>query len=257
MQANETFFINGSMGRLNARLDVPEPVEGQECPLVILCHGFGGHLDFHLWPLLAARLNEHGIGTLRFDFNGCGQSEGQFQDLTIGNEIDDLLAVIAYARHLAKFRSISLIGYSQGGVVAGMVAGMCGARQIQALVLMSASGVLRDDVLRGSFKGIQFDPWHLDKPFYEVPGRNLKLGRPYLQNAMTLPIYETTAKYTGPAFILHGMADQVVPYPYSERYHQVLADSQLLLIPGEEHSWSQNPPATAGLIVDWLKNALE
>ena len=143
MQAEGDFFIPGSVGRLNARFDLPTLPEGEKCPLVICCHGFGGTLDFHLWPPLAARLNEHGIGVLRFDFNGCGKSDGEFQHMTVGNEVDDALNVIAYARDLAKFSSISLVGHSQGGVVAGMAAGRCGGAQIRSLVLMSAAAVLR------------------------------------------------------------------------------------------------------------------
>lgn len=252
MQANETFFISGSMGRLNARFDVPVPDRDQKYPLVILCHGFGGNLGFHLWPLLAERLNDHGIGILRFDFNGCGSSDGQFQDMTVGNEIDDLLDVIAYARTLDKFSSISLLGHSQGGVVAGMAAGECGAAQIKALVLMSAAAVLRDDALRGASQGAIYDPWHLDKPYYEVPGRDLKIGRHYIQNAMTLPIYQVTAGYSGPALIMNGMADRIVPYTYAQRYGRALHDSELILVPGEDHTWTQNPAYATDLAASWL-----
>lgn len=257
MQAENSFFINGSMGRLNALLDLPELTKGGQCPLVICLHGFGGDLDFHLWPLLAARLNEHGIGVLRFDFNGCGGSDGEFQDMTVGNEIDDALDVIAYARDLGRFSSISLVGHSQGGVVAGMAAGRCGSRQIAALVLLSAAAVLRDDALRGSSQGAVYDPWHLDKPFYEVPGRGLRLGRAYIQNAMDLPIYETTAAYAGPALILNGMADRVVPCTYAQRYHQALAASELVLVPGEDHAWSHDPDYAAGMVAGWLEKQLK
>lgn len=257
MQAENTFFIPGSMGRLNARFDLPELTSGGECPLVICCHGFGGNLDFHLWPLLSARLNEHGIGVLRFDFNGCGGSDGEFQNMTVANEIDDALNVIAYARDLGRFSSISLVGHSQGGVVAGMAAGRCGSSQIEALVLLSAAAVLRDDALRGSSQGAVYDPWHLDKPFYEVPGRGLRLGRPYIQNAMDLPIYETTAAYGGCALILNGMADRVVPYTYAQRYHRALAASELVLVPGEDHVWSQNPGYAVGIVADWLVRKLK
>ena len=257
MQAKENFFIPGSMGRLNARFDLPKLPEGEQCPLVICCHGFGGNLDFHLWPLLAARLNEHGIGLLRFDFNGCGKSDGEFQDMTVGNEVDDALNVIAYARDQARFSSIALVGHSQGGVVAGMAAGRCGSVQIAALVLLSAAAVLRDDALRGSSQGALYDPWHLDKPFYEVPGRGLKLGRAYIQNAMDLPIYETTAAYAGPALILNGMADRVVPYTYAQRYHKALAGSELVLVPGEDHVWSHDPGYAVRLVADWLEKRLK
>lgn len=252
MESDKALKIDGSMGKLNARLDLPELGDGQKCPLVIFCHGLAGNLDFHLWPLLAQPLNEHGIGVLRFDFNGCGKSEGKFQDMTASNEIYDLLDVIAWARKQPYTANISILGHSQGGVVAGMAAGRCGAIQIECLVLMSPAAVIRDDALRGSTQGAQYDPWHLDKPFYEIPGKGLNIGRAYIQDAMDLPIYKTTGQYSGPAFIVSGMADRVVPYTYAERYAHVLKNSELTLVPGADHKWTHDPQYVAGLVSGWL-----
>lgn len=243
--------ISGSMGKLFGLLALPEMEAGAKCPMVILCHGFKGNLDYPLWPLIINVLNAHGIGTLRFDFNGCGKSEGEFENMTVPNEIDDLFNVISWVRKQPFTDGISLVGHSQGGVVAGMVAGECGVEQIESLVLLSAAAVLRDDALRGDTQGTKYDPWHLDKPWYPLAG-TYKLGRAYIQTAMNLPIYETTARYKGPALILNGMADQVVPYTYGERYHEVLEDSQLVIVPGENHSWSVDPQYGVKLLTEWL-----
>ena len=171
--------------------------------------------------------------------------------MTVPNEIDDLLNVIAYVRQLSVTKNISLLGHSQGGVVTSMVAGDCGYPQIECEVLLSAASVLRDDALRGITHGGHFDPWHLDKPTYEVSGGH-SIGRPYIQTAMTLPIYETTSKYAGPALIINGMADVVVPYTYAERYHDVLKESEIILIPGENHTYNYSPDYVVGIVVEWL-----
>lgn len=254
-EQDEFFFINGSMGRLNAKLEMPQLPGDQQCPLVILCHGLRGTLHYHVWPLLSAALNEAGIGVLRFDFNGCGKSDGQFRDMTVSNEIDDLMSVISYARNLPNISNISLAGHSQGGLVAGMAAGICGARQIKALVLHSAAAVVRDDALRGRTLDAVYDPWHLDKPFYPFAD-GVELGRPYIQDVMNLPIYETTGQYDGPALILQGMADQIVPYTYAMRYHEALPDSELVIVPGADHKWTHDPAYAARLMKDWLVNKL-
>ena len=208
-------------------------------------------MTFHLFEPIIERLNHTGIGVLRYDFNGCGKSEGEFQNMTVPNEIDDLLNVIAYVRQLSVTKNISLLGHSQGGVVTSMVAGDCGYPQIECEVLLSAASVLRDDALRGITHGGHFDPWHLDKPTYEVSGGH-SIGRPYIQTAMTLPIYETASKYTGPALIINGMADVVVPYTYAERYHDVLKDSEIILIPGENHTYNYSTNYVVELVSNWL-----
>lgn len=243
--------ISGSMGKLYGLVALPDLADDGKCPMVILCHGFKGNLNYPLWPMIIPILNAHGIGTLRFDFNGSGKSEGEFENMTVPNEIDDLLNVISWVRQQPYTENISLVGHSQGGVVAGMAAGECGKEQIECLVLLSAAAVLRDDALRGNTQGTKYDPWHLDKPWYLL-AETFKLGRQYIQTAMNLPIYETTAKYSGPSFILNGMADQVVPYTYAQRYHDVLKDSQLMIVPGENHRWSVDPQYAVKLITNWL-----
>ena len=247
----ELFYINGSQGKLAARLSLPDLQSGEKCPMVIFSHGFGGDMTFHLFEPIIERLNQNGIGVLRYDFNGCGKSEGDFKDMTVRNEIEDLINVIAYVRQLPVTKNISLLGHSQGGVVTSMVAGDCGYPQIECEVLLSAASVLRDDALRGMTHGGHFDPWHLDQPTYEVGGGH-SVGRPYIQTAMTLPIYETASKYAGPALIINGMADVVVPYTYAERYHDVLKESEIILIPGENHTYNYSTNYVVELVSNWL-----
>ncbi len=99
------------------------------------------------------------------------------------------------------------------------------------------------------------DPWHLNEDMYPVSGGH-SIGRPYIQSAMTLPIYDTAEKYSGPALVINGMADVVVPYTYAERYHKVLKNSILELIPGEDHTYNYSPEYVVGIVTDWLKNHL-
>ncbi len=252
---NTLFYIDGSQGKLAARISLPPLQMNEKCPIVIFSHGFGGDMSFHLFDPLLKSLNQTGIGVIRFDFNGCGQSEGKFEDMTVTNEIDDLINVIAYAQQLSVTKNISLLGHSQGGVVTSMVAGRCGFPQIECEVLLSAAAVLRDDALRGMTHGGHFDPWHLYENSYTVGGGKT-IGRPYIQSAMTLPIYETAANYSGPALVINGMADVVVPYTYAERYHSVLTNSSIQLIPGEDHSYNTTPEHTIDIVVNWLKSNL-
>lgn len=251
----ELFYIAGSQGKLAARLSLPAMQMGEKCPIVIFSHGFGGDMTFHLFEPLLKNLNQIGIGVLRFDFNGCGQSEGNFEDMTVPNEIDDLINVIAYARQLSVTKNISLLGHSQGGVVTSMASGECGYPQIECEVLLSAAAVLRDDALRGITHGGHFDPWHLTDYVYPVSGGH-SIGRAYIQTAMNIPIYATSEKYSGPALVINGMVDVVVPYTYAERYHRVLQNSVLHLIPGENHTYNYSPEYVINIVTDWLKNQL-
>ena len=246
--------IDGDHGKLAAILQQPTLAQGQQCPIVLLCHGFGGTKDGQMFDLIADSLAAHGIGSIRFDFNGHGQSEGEFKDMTVPNEIEDAKKVIEYVRDLRWVSKIALVGHSQGGVVSSMLAGEL-ANDISAVVLMAPAAVLRDDAIRGSTMGKQYNP--LDPPeFVELWG-NIKLGRNYIKTAFTLPIYETAARYHGPACIIHGTGDRVVPYTYGIRYHQQWPGSEYHELETYDHGFSQNIYIACELASDFLIKVLK
>ena len=145
---------------------------------------------------------------------------------------------------------VALTGYSQGGVVASMTAGDLGAEDVRCVVLLAPAAVLRDDAIRGSTMGARYNPLDPPASVQLFPGKNL--GREYIRTAFSLPIYETAMKYTGPACIIHGTGDQVVPYTYGERYHYIWPGSELYILPAADHGFSKNLQEAVDLMVDFL-----
>ncbi len=248
--AKEQLAIDGGKGKLAAILQKPAMKQGERCPVAILCHGFGGSKEGQMFDLIADSLSAHGIASIRFDFNGHGQSEGDFKDMTVPNEVEDAKKVYEYVRSLGWTGKIALLGHSQGGVVAGMTAGELEAGSIAAVVLMAPAGVLRDDAIRGNTMGKMYNP--LDPPEYVELWGGRKLGRNYIRTAFSLPIYETAARYSGPACIIHGTADTVVPYTYGERYHNLWKGSELYILDYYDHGFTQNIYRTCDIASDYL-----
>lgn len=250
-QSLDSLYIQGAEGRLFTEIQKPKSSK-EELPLVIICHGFGGNCNSGLLKDIANDLMADGIASLRFDFNGHGKSDGEFQNMTVPNEIQDLKDVISWAQSQDWVKDISLVGHSQGGVVASMTAGELGDKVIKSLVLMAPAAVLRDDALRGNTMGAIYDPWNMKAEYIQLPFGGLKLGRKYIESAVTLPIYETALKYTGPVLIIHGTHDRIVPYTYGQRYDYVYKNSSLELIEGEDHGFSVDTAGAAKLASDWL-----
>jgi alpha/beta superfamily hydrolase/peroxiredoxin len=254
----DTLTIDGDHGKLVAVIQKPQLKPGEQCPMVVLCHGFNGTKEFPLLELIADSLQKNAIASIRFDYNGHGQSEGEFQDMTVPNEIVDTKHVLNYVRDLRYVSKIALAGHSQGGVVAAMTAGEVTAdnsMDLSAVVLMAPGAVLREDALRGNFFGALFDP--LDPPEYLVLGNGIKLGGKYIKTTLTLPIYETAAKYQGPALIIHGNGDRLVPYTYGLRFHQQWPNSEYVLQEYFDHLFSQNTYRTADIISDYLIKTMQ
>lgn len=250
----QTVTIDGDHGKLHAVIHKPELKDGERCPMVLLCHGFMGNKEGALEKQIAALLQAKGIASIRFDFNGHGQSEGRFQDMTVPNEIVDAKKVIEYVSNLPYVESVAITGHSQGGVVAAMTAGDLGAEKIKAVVLLAPAAVLRDDAIRGSTMGATYDPFNLGE--YVELFRGMRLGAEYIRTAFSLPIYDTAAKYQGPALIIHGTGDRVVPYTYGERFHQIWDGSELVIIDKADHGFSQQIEQVAGKSAEFLSKVL-
>lgn len=255
-QTTERVSIEGAMGKLAAVVHKPAVSKWKKCAAVILCHGFGGNKDNELFITLADTLQARGIVAVRFDFDGHGESEGDFVDMTVPMEIDDAKCVYRYVASLpyVDVARIGMAGHSQGGVVTSMAAGDLGDR-LSAIVLMAPAAVLRDDAIRGNTMGTVYDP--LNPPEYVLISGRLKLGRKFIKSAFSLPIYETSAKYHGPACLIHGTGDRIAPYTYSEHYHSLWPGSEIDILDGVDHGFSGNIDKVVALAADYLTRFLK
>ena len=216
----EKVSIDGDHGKLAAIIQKPELKAGEKCPMVVFCHGFGGTKDGPLFEL-----------------------------------IWDAKKVVEYVRDLRYVSDLAIVGHSQGGVVAAMTAGELGTDAFRAVALMAPAAVLRDDAIRGSTFGKQYDP--LDPPEFVQLWGPQQLGGNYIRTAFSLPIYETAAKYQGSALIIHGNADRVVPYTYGERFHQIWPKSEFVLQEYFDHGFSQNIYRSTDIVAQYLIGQLK
>ena len=248
--------IAGDHGKLSAIIQ--RPANKSKYPFVIICHGFTASKEHNLLKNLADDLEKVGIASIRFDFNGHGQSEGRFQDMTVLNEIEDAKKVYEYVSKLPEVTSISIAGHSQGGVVTSMVAGQLGNDKIKAVALLAPAAVLREDAIRGMLQGTTYDP--INTPEYIVvksPHGEFHVGRQYIKIAQTLPIYETAMGFQGAACMIHGTGDVIVPYTYSLRYAHTYADSELHLLPNFDHGFTQDVAKAAQIAADFFAKKLK
>ncbi|MCI1974901.1 MAG: alpha/beta hydrolase [Limosilactobacillus sp.] len=202
--------------------------------VAILMHGFQGDRGYQAGNLLydlSRTLNQAGIPTLRFDFAGCGQSDGAFTDMTVLSEIMDGMKMIDFARTEMKAQQIYLVGHSQGGVVASMLAAYY-RDVISKEVLLAPAATLKDDALLGECQGTKYDPNHIPLTV-DVHGE--AVSGEYFRTAQLLPIYETAQHFMGPALLVHGLTDAIVSPEASKKYNVILPKSELHLVEGEDH----------------------
>ncbi len=251
-QTTESVTIKGSKGKLAAIVQKPKMAEGQKVRVAVLCHGFTASKEHKLLCDIADSLQQRGIASIRFDFNGHGESAGKLEDMTVVNELEDARKVIAYALQQPWVKDVSIVGHSQGGVVASMISGELGSG-IRCAVLCAPAAVLREDALRGVLMDAMYDPINLPD-YVSIYKGQLRIGKAYLETAQTLPIYETASQYEGPMLIVHGTADRIVPYTYGVRYKRECKNAELVLLPGVDHMFmtQQDAARAAGIAADFI-----
>ncbi len=122
-------------------------------PAVVLITGSGpqdrdealmGHRPF---LVLADYLTRRGIAVLRSDDRGVGKSTGTFATATTVDFAGDVKSAVAYLETRKEIRGseIGLIGHSEGGIIAPMVAAE--SKDIAFIVMMAGTGVTGEELI--------------------------------------------------------------------------------------------------------------
>lgn len=126
------------------------PSNKKEFPVVILISGSGqqnrnseifGHQSF--W-VIADDFAKKGIGVLRIDDRGIGGSDGLTMSVTTKNFADDTNAAVDFLAQKG-FSKIGLIGHSEGGIIAPMVASQ--NPKVKFIITMAGPGIPSDELL--------------------------------------------------------------------------------------------------------------
>ena len=130
-------------------------------PAVLLITGSGpqdrdetllGHKPF---LILSDYLTRHGIVVLRTDDRGTAESTGVFSKATTADFATDVEAGVEYlkTRREVNLHKIGLIGHSEGGIIAPIVAAR--DKDVAYIVMMAGTGVPGDQVLPAQGEAIQ------------------------------------------------------------------------------------------------------
>ncbi len=231
----EEFYIPNDGIRLHAKLDLPEgKTTADKMPLMLLFHGFTGHMEEeHLIAAMNTALEE-GFAVLRIDSYGHGGSDGVFEDHTLYKWVSGGLAVIEYAKQLDFVTDMYLCGHSQGGLLVVLLAGMH-PDTFKAIIPMSPALMIPEAAREGSLLGMSFDPQHIPEYLPAFPGMKLKGN--YARVAQTIHVEDEIDRYHGPVCIIHGDSDSAVPYECSVKAAARYTNCKLETIEGSDHCY--------------------
>lgn len=151
-EVKEVKYVNPKSGlKLAGTLTLPK--DAKNCPAVVLISGSGaqdrdetifGHKPF---LVIADYLTRHGIAVLRVDDRGVGGSEGNISQANSEDFAGDVEAGVAFLKSVKEInpKEIGLIGHSEGGLIAPIVATQ--SKDIAFIVLLAGPGIIGEQIL--------------------------------------------------------------------------------------------------------------
>lgn len=249
--------LHGDGHTIPATWNTPAPAG----PAVLLIHGTNGSRDDvgGLLRRLAQALAERGLGSLRIDLPGCGDSELPQTACTITSQVTDVTTAFRWMAGQPETTTAALLGFSQGAFVTAL------ATTITPAALAAWSPMSRLD-LDGFFAGLyEIAQREGSAPMPPSPGfAPWRFGLEWFETAIAARPLAAIADYTAPLFILGaGQDDLTGPAQARELFaHAGSREAQLRILAGADHLYNvlssdqRKAEQAITLTADWFATTL-
>ncbi len=218
-------------------------------PVCIIFHGFTGcntGTKFS-YTQLSRMLEEQGIGTLRMDFLGSGNSDLSFRDMTFENELECACTILNEVLRMPSTQTVYVLGHSMGGAIASELAKLY-PDQISKLCLWAPAFHLPTAV--EYLKGKQAKADYYDHNGFEISDE-------FVEDILKRDFYENLDIYQNQLMIIHGTNDTTVPFDISQKYLSLFKNPVFYPIEGATHNFDQleHIQKVLTLTYDFLRDA--
>ncbi|MER0238018.1 alpha/beta fold hydrolase [Fulvimarina sp. MAC8] len=239
-------FTGSNGNRISARLEVPD---ADPVAYALFCSCFTCGKDFLASVKVSRALAEAGIATLRFDFSGIGQSEGDFEYTNFSTDRADTVAAAGFLRENYAAPKL-IVGHSLGGAVA--IAAASDIPECKAVVTIAAP----------------YDAWHVTHNFedaldairkdgraeVELGGRTFTIARKFVDDLKDQPQPERIDALNIALLVMHSPTDDVVGIENARMIHDRARHSKSFVsLEGATHFLTDGADAeyAAGIIAAW------
>lgn len=234
---------------------VHRPAGDGPFPAVILLHGFGSSRDEvgKYYASLAGMLGSAGIGSLRIDFRGFGESPGDPGATTIDAQVADVLTAHDWLvqQSWVDPDRIGVQGFSLGGAIAIIVAAEH-PEWAKSLVTWSTMSDFDTDFARAYYddpRGLAETQGHIT---IETGGRTIALQDDFFATFDDYDLMALAAGYPGAFLAIAGENDRMAPYPAQYMAMTVAEPARAWVVPHGNHTLgaAEGNVATMQSVVD-------
>lgn len=238
---------------LSALVDLP--VDGAPTAFALLAHCFTCTKDYTGLYHLSRALTAEGIGVLRFDFAGLGESGGAFADTSLLSNVEDLVAAADFLGERFEAPKL-LIGHSLGGQAVLMAAP---AIPSAAAVVTLAAPADPRQVLRHLGPARETIAAR-GEAAVSISGRTFTLRRKFLDDLQGVDPAAVLAALQRPLLVLHSPRDEVVPIDNAlDLFRAAHQPKSMVALGAADHLLSQRADAryAGAVIAAWARPYVE
>ncbi|MFU8813348.1 MAG: alpha/beta hydrolase family protein [Balneolaceae bacterium] len=201
---SKSIQFKGALGEtLAGRVDMPEENDRGICALFAHCFTCSKNLKAvaHITKALA----DKGITTLRFDFTGLGQSEGEFANTNFSSNVDDLVAAAQFMEEEIQGPAL-IIGHSLGGAAV-----IHAAHKIDSVKAVATIGAPADpDHVTHNFGAKLEEIESTGEATVTLAGRQFKIKKQFLDDLEEASMQNRVESINRALLIMHSPIDNTV-----------------------------------------------
>lgn len=250
--------------KIPAVVTLPADSQGP-VPVVVMLHGTASNKDEagNGYVYMSELLAENGIGSVRFDFAGSGDSDRDYQLYTIEGAVDDTEEILDYIeenKDIFDENRIGLMGWSQGGYIAMLAAEE--NDEIKSLVTWAGTTDMSDMVTDEEYQTAKADGFFVRQYDWRD---DTKVSLEWIEQAKSINVIDEFKDYTGPVLAINGANDDVVN---PEEANLIVGassnpQSKVEIVEGADHTFNiftgdlTQFEQTEKLTLDWFKDTLK
>ena len=224
---------------------------GNSYPTVILVHGFAYYKEEDgIFVALAKRLASEGVSSYRFDFSGCGESEGNYINTTLSKLRDDLASILEFVKSkpTVDTKRLGIVAQSFGTTVTIAL-----EPEIKSLVMMGS--ILNGKEIIKDLFGEGYRPDGIS--VREESDKTTEIKPDFWKDFENHNLKNSVKQLNYPLLLIHGSKDDHVPISEMEAIFNLKSEPRKkVILEGTGHDLKPKRTEVYDLIVDWFKETL-
>jgi len=253
MHSRKLSFENGRGDRLAAIVD--QPVDDAPIAWALFAHCFTCSKNYKAPTHVSRALAREGIATLRFDFTGLGESEGDFSETSFSSNVDDLVAAADYMERALGAPTL-LVGHSLGGAAVIHAARRIESVRAVATIAAPSSTEHLAEILSPARPELEAR----GEAEVTIGGRSFTIGKRFLDELEEVSMQEAVAHLDRPLLIFHSPVDAIVGIDHAATiFRTARHPKSFVSLDTADHllSDARDSRYVAGIIAGWTRKYLD